>query len=209
MSKKKKKDFSKPRRVKRDPEAGMPRPKPIRLVGPREELEQAREYPFLGSWVMSDWEESGLTPIIVARQAPDGQVFYASILVDTFCLGVKDAFWRTNVPLKRFQEDLPEALHDEAEEIDIDLAHELIYGAVEFASRYGFEPHPDFKLASLLLEPPEMHPPSKNLKFGKDGKPFFIAGPNDNAGQIIARLERTAGPGNFEVMLGFSGIEDL
>ncbi|HCJ33979.1 MAG TPA: helix-turn-helix domain containing protein, partial [Ktedonobacter sp.] len=42
------------------------------------------------------------------------------------------------------------------------------------------------------------------LTFGKDGKPFFVAGPRDNAARIVKQLEKTAGPGNFDyvAMLG-------
>ena len=31
---------------------------------------------------------------MIARQEPEGGLIFASFLVDVFCLGVKDTFWR-------------------------------------------------------------------------------------------------------------------
>jgi len=74
------------------------------------------------------------------------------------------------------------------------------------AKRYGFEPHPDFSLASNVLDPPGTHPSEQQLEFGKDGKPFFIAGPYDDAHAIVTKLARTAGEGNFHYMVSWGDI---
>ena len=45
---------------------------------------------------------------------------------------------------------------------------------------------------------------TEELEFGKDGKPFFIAGPNDNTARcrsILASLERSCGPKGFHYLL--------
>ena len=84
--------------------------------------------------------------------------------------------------------------------IALALAHELIYGGIEYASRYGFRPDPDFKLAQLVLDPPEAHPPTGAVTFGKDGKPFYVSGPRDNVTAIVNTLMRTAGPDNFDYL---------
>jgi hypothetical protein len=164
-----------------------------------------REYPILGCWVMSGWQDSGLTPVIVARQQTPDKVIFGSFLTDLYCLGVKDAYSNGDFPVKRFQANLPQMCMGSPEACDVGLAHEIIYGAIDFARQYGFEPHPDFKLASQILDPPEIHPPEHHLEFGKDGKPFFVAGPHDNVRAILAKLTRTAGEGNFSVMMGFEG----
>jgi hypothetical protein len=94
------------------------------------------------------------------------------------------------------------------EPCDVDLAHEIIYGSIDYARQYGFEPHRDYAQASLVLDPPEMHPRKKRVTFGKDGKPLFISGPNDNASFIYGTLMRTAGEGNFDFMVGFEETEE-
>jgi len=41
----------------------------------------------------------------------------------------------------------------------------------------------------------------QTLEFGKDGKPFFIAGHDDNIDFIVRKLERAVGEGNFHFLL--------
>jgi hypothetical protein len=208
VSKSKKKAKKMPLRPKVDLNAGMPRPKPITWRGPHYFVKHAQEYPIMGCWVMKGWQDSGLTPVIVARQQTPDKVIFGSFLTDLYCLGVKDAYCNGDFSLKRFQGNLPKMCMGEPESCDVDLAHELIYGAIDFARSYGFEPHPDFKLASLVLDLPGDHQQKKNLKFGKDGKPFFVAGPHDNVKAIITKLQRTAGEGNYYFMIGLGGHEE-
>jgi hypothetical protein len=49
-------------------------------------------------------------------------------------------------------------------------------------------------------------PEKEQITFGKDGKPFFVAGPDDNVGRIMRQLEKTAGPGNFHFLAGFGDM---
>ncbi len=211
---KKKKDKSLPRKPRSTVHANMPKPKPIVLRGPKYYIEHALEYPILGCWVRKGWQDGGLTPVVVARQQNPERVIFGVFLVDYYCLGVKDALCNGDFPLKRFMDNLASLCSGEPEPCDADLAHELVYGSIEFARKYGFEPHSDYPLASNVLDPAEAHPPHHNLEFGQDGKPLFIAGPYDNANAIMAKLARTAGEGNFDYLVGiggddaFSALED-
>jgi hypothetical protein len=209
MVKKKAKDKKKPRPVKINLEAGLPRPGPISLSGPRRLIENARQYPLLGCWVMQGWREAGIAPVVVARQQDADRVIFGVYLVDIYCLGVKNAFCNADFPRKRFVQELDRLCRGTPEEIEASLAHGLIYGSIAFAERYDFKPHRDFKLASYILEPPETFPPNHNLEFGKDGKPFFVSGPYDNAEAILAQLERTAGEGNYHFLVGFGDPTDF
>jgi hypothetical protein len=187
----------------------MPRPKPVSMRGPRYYIEHAREYPIFGSWIMKGWQESGITPVVIARQQSPDKVIFASYLVDYYCLGVKDALCNGDFPLKRFNNNLPELCSGNPEACDIGLAHELVYGAIDFARCYGFEPHPDFELAGMVLDPPGTYPSKHELEFGKDGKPLFISGPRDDAEAIVNKLLRTAGEGNFDYLVMLGDVDDL
>lgn len=195
-----------------DHQIPISRVRPLRLTGPRYHLKHAREYPLLGCWIMADWKESGITPVIVAcTQAPE-TVLFASFLVDLYCLGVKDCLARTDVPLKRFMRDLPELCNGAPEECRAEFAHEVVYGAIEYAAHYGFKPHPDFthELVEQVLEPQEKYPRKHQVKFGKDGQPFYVAGPYEDereARRVVDTLTRTAGEGNFNYSIGFGGEE--
>ena len=61
--------------------------------------------------------------------------------------------------------------------------------------------HPDFKLSQHILDPPDMHPITGEVDFGKDGKPLYISGPHDDVDAIMRQLTRTAGEGNFDYLM--------
>ena len=67
-----------------------------------------------------------------------------------------------------------------------------MFGSIAYARNLGFEQHPDFAAAEAHLGP--WNGPS-TITFGKQGKPFYISGPNDNPRTIIRTLERSAGGG--------------
>ena len=76
----------------------------------------------------------------------------------------------------------------------------MIYASIEYAQQFGFSPEKDFALNQHILEPRGELDEPYNITFGRDGKPFFIAGPYDNVNRIIRQLEKTAGPGNFDYL---------
>lgn len=198
----------KPRLPKIDAQIPFSRVRPIRFTGPSYHLEHAREYPIMGCWVMADWKENGITPVIVAREQTPDTVLFANFLLDLYCLGVKDVLVETDSSRKRFERKLPTMCHGVPQEVSAEFAHELIYGAIEYAEKYGFNPHPDFtrELADHVLDAPDAHPRNSKIEFGKDGKPLFIAGPYDNeykVNQVMNTLMRTAGEGNFDYLIGF------
>ena len=170
-------------------------------------MRQARRYPIEGCWVMPGWQEGGLAVIAVARRQANNNLVFGAYLVDIYCLGVKNAWFDTDVPSGHFlREMLPEMMGDEApEEISPALAHEIIYGAIEFAQAYGFRPHRDFRRARNILDPPDHHPRSGTVVFGREGKPLFISGPYDNVDAILRQLQRTAGEGNYHFVAQVGG----
>ncbi len=90
-------------------------------------------------------------------------------------------------------------------ECTIELAHQMIYQSIEYAEQFGFEPEKDFALSQYLLAPRGELEEPYDLTFGKDGKPFFIAGPYDNVARIMRQLEKTAGPGNYHFLAPIGG----
>jgi hypothetical protein len=167
----------------------------------------AHSYPIFGCWVQPGWRDKGLATVAVARRQPDGRVAWGDYLVDYYCLGVKNCFCNGNAPLHQFLDvELPRATQGgPAEPISPELAHELIYGSIEYAARWGFEPHPDYDLAQAILDLPDRHPRSGGVTYGKDGKPFFINGPDDDVDAIMAQLQRTAGPCNYDFLAMLGG----
>jgi hypothetical protein len=176
-------------------------------LSPLRYVRQARNYPIEGCWVQEDWDEGGLAVIVIARRQPNGNLVFGNYLVDYYCLGVKDTYFNADVPRSQFQNDaLPTMYRATGKPIKIssDLAHEIIYGSIEYAKQFGFRPHRDFDRSQSILDPPDAHPRTGKAKFGKDGKPFFVSGPYDNVDAILRQLARTAGEGNYHYMMEMS-----
>jgi hypothetical protein len=171
-------------------------------------IRQARSFPLLECWITGDWETSklGLIEVLVAREQPDGNICYGLYLIDNFCLGLKNTIARTNLSPVRYQKDVEDKFRGTPPiKCSPELANQMIYGAIEYAAKYGFSPQKDFELTQYLLAPRgELAEPYK-LTFGQDGKPLFVAGPYDDANAIIKQLEQTAGPGNFDYIAPMVG----
>jgi hypothetical protein len=141
---------------------------------------------------------SGLVTVLVAVERGGSKVSVCGYLVDVYCLGVKNALGPHGLNRRK----LPEFVHQYFSSYDeppvpapLDLARDLVFGAVAYARELGFEPHPDFAAAAAYLEP--WTGPSA-ISFGLNGKPFFMSGPYDDAASVMKTLERTAGEGNFD-----------
>jgi hypothetical protein len=128
-------------------------------------------------------------------------------------LGVKDAYFNVDILPSEFQREFLPKIFSSAgtpTSISPDVAHEIVYGGVEYAKQFGFRPHADFKRAQLVLDPPELHPRTGTVTFGKDGKPFYVSGPHDNPEAIMRQLARVTGEGNFHFMTRLEELpEDL
>jgi hypothetical protein len=205
MAKKKKDKGKRPPQIPL--EANQPRPKPVAWSSGKNVLEEARNYPLLECWIDRDWREGGLAQVVVARQQADERVLYGVYLVDYYCLGVKNCLWRADVSLNTFHKRLPQMVGT-PERCEPSLAHQLIYGAINYAQRWGFQPDADFKAAGQILEPRGSLPENHDIEYGQDGKPLFIAGPYDNSRWVIDKLIETAGEGNFDYAMPLEDPEE-
>lgn len=162
----------------------------------------ATAFPIHACWVQRGWRESGLALITIVRRQPRDRYAIGGFLADFYCLGVKEAFSRGGY-LADDLDDLIDGTYsvEPQEPMDVALAHELIYGSIEYAARLGFKPHRDFAIAKCMLDPPDAHPRTGEVPFGFDGQPYYIQGPNDNWTAIVEQLERTVGEGNFGFLL--------
>jgi hypothetical protein len=181
-------------------------------VSPLHYVRQARSYPLDGCWIQKDWKESGLAVIVIARRQPNGNIVFGNYLVDYYCLGLKNTYCNADVAPGEFQHStLPRMFEHVGQFVEVSpaLAHELIYGAIEYADRYGFKPQRDFRDSQYVLDLPGEHPRSGKVEFGKDGKPLYISSPYDNADRIIQQLMRTAGAGNFDYLMQVGDDEEV
>ena len=167
-----------------------------------EEAAAAPEPALFGCWVSPGWSRNlttnghrdwpdlpvpedgpaGIASVAVARRHRPHRVSVCGYLVDTYCLGVKNALG----PEVMNERDLPGFLHDYftpfAEvggslAVPLELARHLVWGAVDHARSLGFEPAPDFTAAAGHLG---SWAETSAITFGRDATPFYVAGPYDN-----------------------------
>lgn len=148
--------------------------------------------------------EIGIGHVIVARALPSGLLGCAYFLVDVFCLGVKDVFYveigETELRSRLAEQD------DVQSFIDIEPAHarKLIRDAAAYAASLGLSAAKDTPVIEAIFGDVDTGACTETFTFGKDGKPFFVSGPNDTQARIRAVsqiLEKSQGTGGWNYMV--------
>jgi hypothetical protein len=168
-------------------------------------IRRARAFPIYECWINDNWQKDdlGLVQILLARQQPDGDICFGTYLVDKYLLGLKNTFGNAGFSKARYQDEVLGRIFHETkpQECPVELAHQMIYEAIDYAAQFGFQPEKDYAVTQYMLAPRGELEEPYHLTFGKDGKPFFIAGPYDNAARILRQLEKTVGIGNFDYFM--------
>jgi hypothetical protein len=155
--------------------------------------------------------EEGIGNIWFSRRLPNGRYALVGFLVDTFCLGLKNALYKV-LPEEEYQAFL-DRIHSREDEEPLAREHpayarKLIERAVAFARDLGFEPHADYKIASLIFGDVDAGACPASFDFGKNGEPYYICGPNDSPAfqrSVIRQLEKRCGPEGYHWLVGISG----
>jgi hypothetical protein len=122
-------------------------------------MHQARAFPILGCWISTNWErngesfgnDEGLVQVLVAREQPNGEVCVGFYLIDKWCLGLKNTLAKLNIPRSTYMREVPDTFFREQESVKCspELAHQMIYAAIDYAAQFGFTPQEDFALHSI------------------------------------------------------------
>jgi hypothetical protein len=152
--------------------------------------------------------ETGIGYVIVTRKTTGGNIAVTVFVLDVYCLGVKNALFKftseseyENTVKPRLKESSGD---DQFEYIHPTCAKKLVEGAVLYAQELGFSPHPDYKDVKGIFGniDPDLCP--VKYTYGKDGKPFYIRGPNEStvqAKKIVTQLGKRCGEGNFDYLV--------
>lgn len=170
-----------------------------------------------GSWPIvstlepeSLWEQ-GMGNMMIARRAPGGRIVVGVYLLDVYCLGVKDAFWR-----ERSEADYKSLIAEMDEkvgpfrEISPERFSKLVHCAADYAQSFGLPPHPDFGNSRHLMDGIDPSLCHDNFEFGREGRPYYIAGPHDSPEKqrMIANCINAAG-GHYTVPVNPQLLGDL
>lgn len=170
---------------------------------PRAIIRSAAQWPLHECLVSQGWDQEGeIVQILVARRAPTGVIVAGAFLVDLGCLGVKSAFanvFRTPADYELLRQDL--MANQSLKPADLDLAAKIVREGLAYARKLGFSPDPDYREAAVLLTGADPDACHAQIPLGKDGMPFFVAGPDDDVPKIVDQLTRAVGEGNFEFVM--------
>lgn len=161
---------------------------------------KARSLPFHECLINEEWKEKGLATIFISKRQASGNYIYAIYLVDVFCLGLKNTLYSFNCDELNYNEMKRKYVYDYIP-CDIVHAHNIIYGAIDYAGELGFHPQKDFRITEYILDPELIDDGIDEIEFGSNGKPIFIAGPDDNVNRIINILNNSVGSGNYEYIM--------
>jgi hypothetical protein len=169
------------------------------------QLQRASTAPVLHCCVGAEIWRQGIGQVLVSRQLDAGKVAFAVFLVDMYCLGVKDAF--ANITSRaRYDAELYGKLiqHGPLTKLLPECARKLVEGSVQYAAGFGLSPHTDYYTAKLILGDIAAEACTEEYVFGKDGKPFFVAGPHDDAIRcelILRTLHHHCGPDGHHFLI--------
>lgn len=152
--------------------------------------------------------EIGIGNLIVSRKAQNDNIAVSVFVVDVFCLGVKNVLFRVLSEVdyeNKLKSSLMASHEGQAfESIHPACAKKLLEGAVTYAEKLGFSCHPDYKNAKDIFGDIDSSSCSVKYTYGKDGKPFYIRGPNETvikAKKIVNQLHQRCGEGGFDYLV--------
>ena len=154
------------------------------------------------AYIGKDWKEQGIANIVVARLRSDRPPEFSMFLIDLLCLGVKDAMYHSDMTESEYRDFLTGPV---AETLGLSIhpacAKNMIEGAIEYAEKFGFAPHRDYRKARRVLSGIDSAACPESYSFGEeDGRPCYVRGPDDSderVERVLSLLERKCGLDGF------------
>lgn len=147
--------------------------------------------------------ETGLGSVWISRRLPNGKLSVGLFLLDVFCLGVKNSMLWENMARREYEMMQAMNFGETLAPMKPCCAKKLVLETVTYAESLGFKPHEDYEAARAVLEGMETAECEAEYEFGRDGRPFYIPGPEDSpkaVARIVEQLRKSCGDDGFDVM---------
>ncbi|MBO4851216.1 MAG: hypothetical protein J5529_10000 [Prevotella sp.] len=154
----------------------------------------------------TEMDERGEGIAIVSRVHTGGRVSFAVYLIDSWCTGVKDTYFRLRMEEDEFQSYV-ERMGDHVRPASYNEVHNLIYGALEFAEEAGIPPHKDFAVTKYMLEEDTDDIPLIEYSYGKDGKHFLVVTGKLEASRYLQFMRRHLKEGEYDYIIALDPDE--
>ena len=131
----------------------------------------------------------GMGTLVLARGVTPRHVSFGSFLIDVFCLGIKDVTFESveGEAFEMFMDAMDAA--SPMAPADPSYARKLLRDLAAWSQSMGFAPHRDFAAVEQIFGDVNADASDALLRFGRDGRPFYIPGPNDTPSLVRRRIE--------------------
>ncbi|MFG0262404.1 MAG: hypothetical protein ACF788_08435 [Novipirellula sp. JB048] len=149
--------------------------------------------------------------VYLSRRMRDGRLAVIKLMVDGFCLGVKNvvAFVCFPADQSRILEDISQA--EPMQAVSPAKARKFVEGAIAFAQQFKIDPAADYRKVAPIWGDIDPRECEEEFAFGDhEGKPRFVNGPYDSLHfqqQVCEKLHTHAGEGQYEVIRMMSSDE--
>ncbi len=167
------------------------------FLSPEQFLKQRARTLEIGTcYISGEMTECGEGIVFVTRKHTGGRITVAVYLIDIYCVGLKDSYYRFRMD----EDELEEMLYrfSGVEECSYEEAHNWVYGAISWAEEAGIEPDKSFAITKYMLEEDTDDIPLIEYEFGYQGKHFLMANNNMEASRYLPLMKKNLGEGNYE-----------
>lgn len=164
------------------------------FLSPEKFMQQKMRSLEIGDCYVTDslWDY-GEGHVLVTRKHTGGKVSLALFFLDVWCVGLKDSFYKLRLDEKEYEDFLDKLSVSGIKPCSYEEAHNIVYGAVEFAREAGIEPDKSFGLTQYMLEEDDDRVPLIEYDFGKDGKHCLVAQSELEASKYLPQMKKTLG----------------
>jgi len=133
--------------------------------------------------------DNGIGTVVLARGNSTYHLAVGVFLVDTWCLGIKDSFFRS-IDAESFEMVIASLeCTTPMGSVDPSYARKLLRDAADWAASIGFAAHRDFAVIERLFGDVRADASDATFQFGREGKPFHVPGPKESPTQVRLRFE--------------------
>ena len=153
-------------------------------------LLRAAQAPIQHCFLTESVFDIGMGTLILARGVTPHHIALSSFLIDVFCLGIKDVMFES-VEREVFEMYMDASgAGSPMVSVDPGYARKLLRDLAAWSQSIGFAPHRDFAAVERMFGDVSVDTSDAVFRFGRDGKPCYIPGPNDTTQLIQRRIEQ-------------------
>ena len=163
--------------------------------------DKVRQAPVTECYMTTNYDETGIADVLIARQHKGGKYTIAAFYIDTYCTGVKDTCYHVRIDAEEYRKIADDLVDVGGKKVSYEEAHNFIYGAIAFAEDAGIKPHENFALTQYILEEDTDDIPLIDFDYGKEGKYLLVASSRLEASKYLSLLEKNLAEDEYDYVI--------